>query len=536
MSALLDAAPHPSLADLCVVCAMPPKHLSPGPHGAIDRSQRQQGSALGHPPSLSHAADSDDDSRDIAAAIMLLEFHYSATLNEPQASSTSPSGGVLNGVVNNNGFEVAPQNHKVLEEDGSGDVVEILEHAGTGGGSETVSRVGAGADGRYFVLGELGAGTFGQVFKCLHEPTTEEVAVKVVKSHWAYTAQACREISILRNLKEKMTEDEKRCVVDYKRHFYCKGHLCLVFELLSDNLFDLCRLRHHQTLDSGLGLEAVQVMLSQLCIALAALDRAKIIHGDIKPENIVLTGKQTNEIKLIDFGSAFQHPHQIHDYVQSRFYRSPEILLGAANCNAKIDVWSLGCVAAELFLGQPLFPGESLIDMLIRIDETLGPFPTAFLRRCQHTHEYFDVIDADPGFCAAKDDEREFYLKSPAGYAGEGRDVGPHEKNHLLPMRRLHDIIMNERTQESRVLVANSTTADAAEAAASTPSVPDLANATSSADTALAMAQANDVLLRTSFSDLLHGMLRINPEERLTPDEVSRHPFCHGHPFSGRAW
>ena len=103
----------------------------------------------------------------------------------------------------------------------------------------------------------------------------------------------------------------------------------------------------------------------QILDALIVLRDASIIHCDLKPENILLaspspTGGSLGQLKLIDFGSACFEGRTFFSYIQSRFYRSPEVLLGLSY-NAAIDMWSFGCVAAELFLGLPLFPGEQTV-------------------------------------------------------------------------------------------------------------------------------------------------------------------------------
>jgi serine/threonine protein kinase len=102
-----------------------------------------------------------------------------------------------------------------------------------------------------------------------------------------------------------------------------------------------------------------------------------VIHCDLKPENILLTrclSNQSANIKLIDFGSACMEHNTVYTYIQSRFYRSPEVLLGHTYTTA-IDMWSLGCVAAELFLGLPLFPAQSPYDLLLFIKEKLRFVP-----------------------------------------------------------------------------------------------------------------------------------------------------------------
>lgn len=100
---------------------------------------------------------------------------------------------------------------------------------------------------------------------------------------------------------------------------------------------------------------------TQILDALIVLRDASIIHCDLKPENILLAspsqgGGSLGQLKLIDFGSACFEGRTFFSYIQSRFYRSPEVLLGLSY-NGAIDMWSFGCVAAELFLGLPLFPG-----------------------------------------------------------------------------------------------------------------------------------------------------------------------------------
>lgn len=96
----------------------------------------------------------------------------------------------------------------------------------------------------------------------------------------------------------------------------------------------------------------------QILRSLCVLRGASVIHCDIKPENILLKSLDSGEVKLVDYGSACFEGRTVYSYIQSRFYRSPEVVLGHPY-NGAIDVWSLGCVAAELFLGLPIFPGAA---------------------------------------------------------------------------------------------------------------------------------------------------------------------------------
>jgi dual specificity protein kinase YAK1 len=118
-------------------------------------------------------------------------------------------------------------------------------------------------------------------------------------------------------------------------------------------------------------LKLIKIFINQLLETLSLLHEAKIIHCDLKPENILLKSLDAPNIKVIDFGSACHEHKTIYTYIQSRFYRCPEVLLGLPY-SSNIDMWSLGCIAAELFLGLPIFPGTSEYNQISRIVKMLG--------------------------------------------------------------------------------------------------------------------------------------------------------------------
>lgn len=138
-------------------------------------------------------------------------------------------------------------------------------------------------------------------------------------------------------------------------NFSFRGHLCLVFELLSYNLYDLLR----NTNFRGVSLNLTRKFTSQLCSALEFLSRQdlQIIHCDLKPENILLVNPKRSAIKLVDFGSSCHVNEKVYQYIQSRFYRSPDVLL-SLDYTMAIDMWSLGCILVELHTGEPLFAGQ----------------------------------------------------------------------------------------------------------------------------------------------------------------------------------
>ncbi|XP_068947481.1 homeodomain-interacting protein kinase 3 isoform X7 [Petaurus breviceps papuanus] len=220
----------------------------------------------------------------------------------------------------------------------------------------------------YEVLDFLGRGTFGQVVKCWKRGTNEIVAIKILKNHPSYARQGQIEVSILSRLSTE-NADEFNFVRAYEC-FQHRNHTCLVFEMLEQNLYDFLK----QNKFSPLPLKVIRPILQQVATALKKLKSLGLIHADLKPENIMLVDpvRQPYRVKVIDFGSASHVSKTVcSTYLQSRYYRAPEIILGLPFCEA-IDMWSLGCVIAELFLGWPLYPGALEYDQIRYISQTQG--------------------------------------------------------------------------------------------------------------------------------------------------------------------
>ena len=232
------------------------------------------------------------------------------------------------------------------------------------------------------IMDQLGKGTFGQVLKCVNtHDRTQSVAIKIVKNKPAYFQQGLVEVRILQVLNRSF---DLRVVkmIDY---FVFRKHLCIVFELLSVNLYDVIKHNNFR----GLPFTMVRSIVDQLTRQLVCLKLCHVIHCDLKPENILLTTKRNTKIKLIDFGSAAFEGQQIYTYIQSRFYRSSDVILGLMPFTPAIDMWSLGCIVAELYLGLPLFPGHSEYDQLSRIVELLGPIPDEILDKGKNTRKFY---------------------------------------------------------------------------------------------------------------------------------------------------
>ncbi|PFH33378.1 putative cell-cycle-associated protein kinase DYRK2 [Besnoitia besnoiti] len=237
---------------------------------------------------------------------------------------------------------------------------------------------------RFELIAALGKGSFGHVFKAFDHKTGEYVALKVVRNKKHFHAQGCVEVSTLQKVLEG-DKDERGNVIHMKEHFIFRSHLVITFELLDINLYEFLKRNTFRGL-SSLAIRSIGIQLLQ---ALRLLKRHRIVHCDLKPENIVLKNKLKSSIKVIDFGSSCPEGEMPYSYIQSRFYRSPEVLLGLSY-GCPIDMWSLGCVLAELHNGHPLFAGENEKDQINCMMEILGPPPMYIIAKSPRRRLFFD--------------------------------------------------------------------------------------------------------------------------------------------------
>ena len=218
---------------------------------------------------------------------------------------------------------------------------------------------------KYIVLDSLGEGTFGQVVKC--KTTNGNVyAAKIIKNKPAYYIQGLIEVKILSKLNKDLDPDDVSHIVRMKNYFVFRNHLVIIFELLNLNIYELLRKNGMR----GISLHLIRSFTKQMLEALCVLEKGGIIHCDMKPENVLLMNER-GDIKVIDLGSACFENATIYTYIQSRYYRSPEVLIGLPY-GFEIDAWSLGCICAELYIGIPLFPGSNEYDQIFRIVQLLG--------------------------------------------------------------------------------------------------------------------------------------------------------------------
>ncbi|XP_026409308.1 shaggy-related protein kinase alpha-like [Papaver somniferum] len=239
----------------------------------------------------------------------------------------------------------------------------------------------------------VGTGSFGVVFqaKCLE--TGEAVAIKKVLQDKRYKN---RELQIMRMF-------DHPNVVQLKHWFFSTTEkeevfLNLVLEYVSETVYRVTK--HYSRMNQHVPIIFVQLYTYQICRALAYIHTViGVCHRDIKPQNL-LVNPHTHQLKICDFGSAkMLVPGEPNiSYICSRYYRAPELIFGATEYTTAIDMWSAGCVFAELLLGQPLFPGESGVDQLVEVIKVLGT-PTREEIKCMnpnYTEFKFPQIKAHP--------------------------------------------------------------------------------------------------------------------------------------------
>jgi dual specificity tyrosine-phosphorylation-regulated kinase 2/3/4 len=173
--------------------------------------------------------------------------------------------------------------------------------------------------------------------------------------------------------------------VNFTQNFYFRGHLCISTELLGMNLYELIKAYDFK----GFSTKIIRRFTKQILGSLVLLHNKNVVHCDLKPENILLVHPLRAEIKVIDFGSSCFENEKVYTYIQSRFYRSPEVILGMSY-GMPIDMWSLGCILAELYTGYPIFPGENEQEQLACIMEIFGPPEKHLIEKSTRKKLFFD--------------------------------------------------------------------------------------------------------------------------------------------------
>ena len=224
---------------------------------------------------------------------------------------------------------------------------------------------------KYNVIGVVGEGAYGIVYKCQNKETGEYVAIKKFKETEDEQVQKTmkRELKMLQQIKHPN-------IVEFKESFMHKGNLFLVFEYCEKNLLEVL-----EESPDGLTPKLIKSFIYQMCKAISYMHKNNLIHRDIKPENLLIDEKLN--LKLCDFGFARRvklndsnnNLNEMTDYVATRWYRSPELLLSGGIYGPGADYWAVGCIMGELADGNPMFPGENETDQINCIIKILGNLP-----------------------------------------------------------------------------------------------------------------------------------------------------------------
>ncbi|XP_028289261.1 serine/threonine-protein kinase MAK isoform X2 [Parambassis ranga] len=215
---------------------------------------------------------------------------------------------------------------------------------------------------RYTTLKQLGDGTYGSVLMGRSIESGELVAIKRMKRKF-YSWEECMNLREVKSLKKLNHAN----VVKLKEVIRENDHLYFVFEYMKENLYQLMKDRKKLFPES-----VIRNISFQILQGLSYIHKNGFFHRDMKPENLLCMGPEL--VKIADFGLAreIRSKPPYTDYVSTRWYRAPEVLLRSSTYSAAIDLWAVGCIMAELYTLRPLFPGNSEVDEIFKICQVLG--------------------------------------------------------------------------------------------------------------------------------------------------------------------
>ncbi|XP_061821450.1 serine/threonine-protein kinase MAK isoform X2 [Nerophis lumbriciformis] len=216
---------------------------------------------------------------------------------------------------------------------------------------------------RYTTLKQLGDGTYGSVLMGRSNESGELVAIKRMKRKF-YSWEECMNLREVKSLKKLNHAN----VVKLKEVIRENDHLYFVFEYMKENLYQLMKDRENKMFSEN----EIRNIMFQVISALAFVHKHGFFHRDMKPENLLCMGPEL--VKIADFGLAreIRSKPPYTDYVSTRWYRAPEVLLRSSTYSSPIDLWAVGCIMAELYTLRPLFPGNSEVDEIFKICQVLG--------------------------------------------------------------------------------------------------------------------------------------------------------------------
>ncbi|RKO86701.1 kinase-like domain-containing protein, partial [Blyttiomyces helicus] len=215
---------------------------------------------------------------------------------------------------------------------------------------------------RYRVTRQLGDGSFGNVLKAENQ-AGDTVAIKKMKQKY-YSWDDCLSLREVKSLKKLSNHAN---IIRLKEVIRENDELFFVFEFMEGNMYQMTREREGKLLSE----QEVKRLIFQVLHGLAHMHKHGFFHRDMKPENLLMSGET---VKIADFGLAreIRSRPPYTEYVSTRWYRAPEVLLRSTSYSSPIDMWAVGCILAELFTLRPLFPGTTELDEIFRIVSALG--------------------------------------------------------------------------------------------------------------------------------------------------------------------
>ncbi|KAJ8387873.1 hypothetical protein AAFF_G00149080 [Aldrovandia affinis] len=251
---------------------------------------------------------------------------------------------------------------------------------------------------RYEIVCTLGEGAFGKVVECIDlSKGGARVALKIIKNLERYREAAMSEVEVLEQV-NSLDCHQQYCCVRMLDWFDYHGHICIVFELLGLSTFDFLKENGFQPFP----VDQIRHMAYQIFRAVHFLHQNKLTHTDLKPENILFVDSdyhikynpkmkqdertlKSTDVKVVDFGNAtYDHEHHT-SVVSTRHYRAPEVIL-ELGWDQSCDVWSLGCILVEYYLGLTLFQTHDSKEHLVMMERVLGPIPSHLLQKTRKRH------------------------------------------------------------------------------------------------------------------------------------------------------
>lgn len=328
---------------------------------------------------------------------------------------------------------------------------------------------------RYEVFEVSGKGVFSNVLRAkdITKDLTKEkgqVCIKIIRNNEMMKKCGDKELLILQLLAKDNGAD-KHNIVQLNEHFFQHGHLCLVFEAMSMNLREVIKKFGN---NRGINIGAVHKFAKQMFVGLKHLKACKVVHADIKPDNILVNDKH-NQIKLCDFGSAsFIQECEITPYLVSRWYRAPEITL-CLRYDYGIDMWSIATCLFELYTGKVMFPGSTNNDMIRRFQEVKGKFPNKLLKRSI---------------------TKQIEIGRPVDFTDDFKFMRVLQ-DKITKKESIKIVTIGEKPEKDllKLLMPRK------------------------------LANPDEEKMVRHLNDLLHQTLMLNPEQRFSPEQALKHPF-----------